>query len=71
MLAPAGTPAEIVRRMAAEVSAIVRLDDVKARLDGMGTVPVGGTPAAFASFLDAETAKWGRVIREAKVQADG
>lgn len=70
LLAPAGTPKDIVRRVADEVARIVKLDDVKARLDGMGTVPVGGTPEEFESFIAAETAKWGQVIRDAKVTAD-
>ena len=70
MLAPAGTPKDIVRRMADEVARIVRLDDVKARLEAMGTIPVGGTPEEFDSFITAETAKWGKVIRDAKVTAD-
>ncbi|NUZ05578.1 tripartite tricarboxylate transporter substrate binding protein [Piscinibacter koreensis] len=67
ILAPAGTPREIVRRVADEVARIVRMDDVKGRLDGMGTIPVGGTPEEFDSFIAAETAKWGAVIRNAKV----
>ena len=70
MLTPAGTPKDIVKRMADEVARIVRLDDVKARLEAMGTIPVGGTPDEFDSFITAETAKWGKVIRDAKVTAD-
>jgi tripartite-type tricarboxylate transporter receptor subunit TctC len=70
VLAPAGTPREIVRRIADEVARIVRMDDVKARLDAMGTIPVGSTPEEFQTFLDAETAKWGKVIRDAKVTVD-
>ena len=70
VLAPAGTPREIVRRIADEVARIVRLDDVKARLDAMGTIPVGSTPEDFQTFLDAETAKWGKVIRDAKVTVE-
>lgn len=42
--------------MADEVARIVRLDDVKARLEAMDTIPVGGTPEAFDSFITAETA---------------
>ncbi len=70
MLAPAGTPKDIVKRMADEVARIVRLDDVKARLEAMGTIPVGGTPEEFDGFITAETAKWGKVIRDAKVTVD-
>ena len=70
VLAPAGTPREIVRRIADEVARIVRMDDVKARLEAMGTIPVGSTPEEFQTFLDAETAKWGKVIRNAKVTVE-
>ena len=70
MLAPAATPKEIVRRMADEVARIVRLDDVKARLEAMGTIPVGGTADEFEAFLTSETTKWGKVIRDAKVTPD-
>ena len=57
-------------RVSDEVAKIVRLDDVKTRLEGMGTLPAGSTPEEFAAFIDAETAKWGKVIREAKVKLD-
>lgn len=67
LLAPAGTPQPILRRVSEEVAQIVRLDDVKAKLEAMGTLPVGSSPAEFDSFIAAETAKWGKVIREAKV----
>ena len=70
ILAPAGTPADIIKRVADEVGAIVGLDDVRERLDAMGTIPVGDTPAEFEQFLASETIKWGKVIREAKITAD-
>lgn len=70
VLAPAGTPKEIVQRLSAEIAQIVKQDDVRARLTAMGTVPVGNSPEEFASFLAAETRKWGDVIRNAKVTPD-
>jgi tripartite-type tricarboxylate transporter receptor subunit TctC len=70
VLAPAGVPKERVQRLSSEIAAIVRLEDVKAKLDAMGTVPAGGTPDAFDAFIAAETKKWGEVIRQAKVTAD-
>jgi tripartite-type tricarboxylate transporter receptor subunit TctC len=70
MLAPAATPKDIVKRMADEIARIVRLDDVRTRLEAMGTIPMGGTPEEFQTFLAAETAKWGKVIRDAKVTAE-
>jgi tripartite-type tricarboxylate transporter receptor subunit TctC len=70
LLAPAGTPPAIVKRVADEVNAIVRMDEVRSRFEAMGTVPMGGTPTEFGAFITDETAKWGKVIREAKVKAD-
>ena len=70
VLAPAGTPTAIVKRLADEIAAIVRQDDVRARLEAMGTIPAGSGPAEFEKFLAAETAKWGKVIRESKVTLD-
>lgn len=70
VLAPAATPAAVVKRMADEIAAIVRQDEVRARLEGMGTFPVGNSPAEFESFIAQETVKWGKVIREAKVTLD-
>ncbi len=70
LLAPAGTPAAIIKRVADEVAAIVRLDDLKSRLDAMGTIPVGSTAPEFEAFIASETTKWGKVIRDAKVTLD-
>ena len=70
LLAPAATPADIIKKVADEVAAIVRTDDIRLKLEAMGTVPVGSTAAEFTSFIASETAKWGQVIRTAKVQID-
>ena len=70
ILAPAGTPPAIVKRVADEVAAIVKLPDVKQKLDEMGTIPVGNSPAEFDAFIVSETAKWGQVIRDAKITAE-
>lgn len=70
MLAPANTPPAIIKRVADEIAAIVKMDDVRARLEGMGTIPAGSTPAEFQAFIDAETAKWGKVVRDGKVTLD-
>ena len=70
MLAPAGTPKEIVKRMSEEVSRIIKSDESRARLDTMGTFGVGSTPEEFDAFIATETAKWGKVIRDAGVKAD-
>jgi tripartite-type tricarboxylate transporter receptor subunit TctC len=70
MLAPAATPKDIIRRMSEEVGRVIRSDEARARMDAMGTIPAGGTPEEFDSFIAAETAKWAKVIRTAGVKPD-
>lgn len=70
VLAPTGTPQDLVQRLSAEIAQIVRQDDVKVRFSAMGTVPVGSTPEEFQAFLQTETKKWGDVIRTANVKPD-
>lgn len=71
MIAPAGVPREIVQRMSQEVSRIIRSAEVSQRLEQvMGTFAEGSTPEECDRFIAAETEKWGRVIREAKVTVD-
>ena len=70
MIAPAGTPREIVRRMSEEVGRIVRSEETRPRLDAMGTFPEGSTPEACDAFIAAETVKWGKVIKDAGIKAD-
>ena len=70
MLVPAGTPAEIVSRLNAEIAAILKLPEVEERFLKFGAEGGGGSPEDFAAFIRAESAKWGRIIREAGIRAD-
>jgi tripartite-type tricarboxylate transporter receptor subunit TctC len=70
LLAPAGTPRDIVRRMSDEVTEIVRSAESKTRLDAMVVFASGGTPETCDAFLAAETVKWGRVIQQAGVKLE-
>ena len=71
MLAPAGTPKEIVDRVAREITEIVQLPDVQKRFeDPYGTFPAGGTPEHFEKFIADETKKWGDVIRAAGLKGE-
>ena len=67
LLAPTGTPAPVVEKLNAAVNQALAREPVIKRVADMGADPVSGTTAAFASFLQAETAKWGKVIREAGI----
>ncbi|MCW5656896.1 MAG: tripartite tricarboxylate transporter substrate binding protein [Burkholderiaceae bacterium] len=64
MLAPAGTPAEIVTRLSTEVARIVALPDVRERLAALNYEPIGSSPAQLAATIDADLAKWRRIVRE-------
>jgi tripartite-type tricarboxylate transporter receptor subunit TctC len=68
LLAPKGTPAAILDKVNAEVNEILRDAELRKKLSDMGATPLGGTRQALADHLAAETAKWGRIVREAKIQ---
>ena len=67
VLAPAGTPKEIVNLLQREIAAILGLPDVKDRVLALGFEPSGISPAEFDSYIKAEIAKWKRVIEDAKI----
>lgn len=69
MVLPAGTPATLVNRWHAEITKVMNLPDIRAKLDAQATYPVGSTPAQFAAFRKAEESKWARVIKEANIRA--
>ena len=64
MLAPAGTPREIVARLNGEIGRLIRTDDVKRLLAPTGMEPDPDTPAQFGAYLKADYDKWGKVVRD-------
>ena len=69
-LAPAGTPREAVNRLSTEVTKIVAAPEMRARFEQLGIEAVGSNPAEAARFLDAEIAKWAKVITTAGVKPE-
>ena len=69
-MAPAGTPKEIVDRVASEVSKAVKDESLRKRLAEQAVIPVGATPADTATFLQSEIEKWEKVITTAGVKLD-
>ena len=67
---PARTPPEIIKRMSDEVSRVVRMPDVKARLLELGIEVVGTTPEQFAAFIKSEIARYGPIVRASGAQLD-
>ncbi len=64
VLAPAGTPREIVARLNGEIGKLIRTDDVKRLLAPTGMEPDPDTPAQFGAYLKADYDKWGKVVRD-------
>jgi tripartite-type tricarboxylate transporter receptor subunit TctC len=70
LLAPAGTPDEIVARINRDTVAALSLPDVKERLSVLGFEPVVSTPAAFGARIRSEIAKWDKVVRAAHIRIE-
>ena len=70
IVAPAGTPQDIIARMNKEVNALLAVPDIAARMRQFGMFEYGGTPADLDRFMRAERAKWSKVIREAKIEPE-
>ncbi len=70
ILAPAGTSKEIVAKLNASINAALKMDDVRAKLQGAGIEIQGGTPEQFGNVIKAEVEKWGRIVKAAGIQAD-
>jgi tripartite-type tricarboxylate transporter receptor subunit TctC len=70
LVAPAGTPAEIVRRLNAEVEKAMSRPDTLAQLLAEGSVPMSATPQQAAQFLKSEQQRWSAVVRDSHVKLD-
>ncbi len=70
LLAPAGTPADIIVRLNQEVTRGLNEADSLERIRAVGAEPIKSTPAEFNTFLKNEIAKWAKVIRTANVRAN-
>ena len=68
LMAPAGTPETVVAKLQQEIAALLRLPEVKVALEAQGAKPVGGTPQELAAVIAEDTARWGKVIRDANIQ---
>jgi tripartite-type tricarboxylate transporter receptor subunit TctC len=70
VLAPAGTPKDIISLLNHEIVKVIALPDMKARLGELGYDPVGSTPEEFAARIKVEIEMWRKVIRAAKIKAE-
>ncbi|HTP60976.1 MAG TPA: tripartite tricarboxylate transporter substrate binding protein [Burkholderiales bacterium] len=70
MLAPVGTPREVIATLAAGVMRAAKDPDMRKRLEEQGGEPVGGTPEEFAALLREEVAKWAEVVKVSGAKAN-
>ena len=70
LLAPAGTPPEIVGRIQAEVAKSLNTPAIKEKMLAQGAIPSGNTPAEFARLIDAEIRKWAVVVKASGAKVD-
>ena len=70
VFAPAGIPKAVVDRLDKEIASVVAMPDVKEKLRNLGVEPDGRSSERFAEFQRAEISKWGKVIKDAGIQAE-
>ena len=68
--APAGTPKDIVNKVAGEMAKALQQPAVRERLAALGAEPVGNTPEEFAAYCQSELAKWSKIVKESGAKAD-
>jgi tripartite-type tricarboxylate transporter receptor subunit TctC len=70
IVAPAGTPKDIIDRWHGEIAKVVATPEVKERLETLGFAPVANLPDEFGARIKFETARWGKVVHDANIKAD-
>ena len=70
LLAPAGTPKDIVVKLQAEVSKILALPDIKQKLEAQGANAEGGSSEQLTTLIQTEIVKWSKVIKDGNIKAD-
>ena len=70
LLAPAGTPPEVLSRLQQETAKALNSPDIKEKLQAQGAIPSGNTPQQFAALIDAEIKKWAAVVKASGARVD-
>jgi tripartite-type tricarboxylate transporter receptor subunit TctC len=70
IFAPTGTAPEIIERVNREANLALQQPETRARLAEIATTPIGGTPQEFARYLDADIARWAKVVHAAKLSIE-
>jgi tripartite-type tricarboxylate transporter receptor subunit TctC len=70
LLAPAGTPREVITRLNAEFNKALQNPELRKRLGDEGADPTGGTPEQFAALIRNDIPRWGRVVKDSGARVD-
>ena len=70
LMAPAGTPAEVIAKVQTESARILRLADVRDKLAALGAEAVGNRPDELATIIRTESARWQKVVKDANIKAE-
>lgn len=70
LLAPAGTPADVVSRIQQETAKALNSPAIKEKLLAQGAIPSGNTPAEFTRLIDSEHKKWAKVVKDSGAKVD-
>jgi tripartite-type tricarboxylate transporter receptor subunit TctC len=70
MFAPAGTPAPVLAKLNAAIVKVLGQPDVKKKINEQGAEDYSETPEQFAAFIQAESVKWGKVVKESGASLD-
>jgi tripartite-type tricarboxylate transporter receptor subunit TctC len=70
ILAPAGTPKEVVAKLNAEFNKALQQPDMRKKINDEGADPAGGTPEQFATLIKEDTVRWGKIVKESGAKLD-
>jgi tripartite-type tricarboxylate transporter receptor subunit TctC len=70
VVAPAGVPREVIGRLNADINAVLALPEVKNRFAEQGVRVIGGSPESFGAYLQAQTRRWAKVVKDAGLQVE-
>ena len=70
LVAPAGTPPTIVRKVSEDMSSVLMTPEMKKYLEDRGMVPIGSSPEQLGAFIKREIDRWGKVIKATGVRAE-
>lgn len=70
VLMPAGTPRDIIAKLHAELTEIIKLPNIRARMTELGAEPVGSSPEQFGDFVRTEIAKFRSIAKQANIRVD-